>query len=233
MTDFIRIKPNIPKTNGMAVSDVTEFVLKRPMLVPAVMLLQCCCLTYLSESALPFLISAGILVITGLIACLKRNLTLMFCVLISLLLVFLSGIRILSVLSTEIPVSSDEFHTGIVISCERKLSGKTGITAVIGGVRVDLTADNVSDPAFPAPGMCFTASGKFKEPDSPGNPGEFEALVDFKDPSVDFMLSFRKRPEPSAPDNDIELPLEGTGDTIPDTGRVVSLDEFRKRKKND
>ena len=173
MTDFIRIKLNIPKTNGMAVSDVTERVLKRPMLVPAVMLLLCCCLTYLSESALPLLISAGILVITGVIAYLKRNLTLMFCVLISLLLVFVSCIRILSVLSTEIPVISDEFHTGIVISCERKLSGKNSITAVIGGVRVDLTADNVSDPAFPAPGMCFTASGKFKEPDSPGNPGEF------------------------------------------------------------
>lgn len=59
----------------------------------------------------------------------------------------------------------------------------------------------------------------------------FSALVEFKDPSVDFMLSFHKRPNMVAPDNDIELPLEGTGDTIPDTGRVVSLDEFRKRKK--
>lgn len=59
----------------------------------------------------------------------------------------------------------------------------------------------------------------------------FSALVEFKDPSVDFILSFNKRPKPSAPDNDIELPLEGTGDTIPDTGRVVSLDEFRKKMK--
>ena len=59
----------------------------------------------------------------------------------------------------------------------------------------------------------------------------FSALVEFKDPSVDFMLSFHKGPERNAPDNDIELPLDGTGDTIPDDGRVVSLDEFRKRKK--
>ncbi len=58
----------------------------------------------------------------------------------------------------------------------------------------------------------------------------FSALVEFKDPSVDFMLSFHKQATQSAPDNDIELPLDGTGDTIPDTGRVVSLDEFRKRK---
>ena len=58
----------------------------------------------------------------------------------------------------------------------------------------------------------------------------FSALVEFKDPSVDFMLSFQKRPETPAADNDIELPLDGTGDTVPDTGRIVSLDEFRKRK---
>lgn len=58
----------------------------------------------------------------------------------------------------------------------------------------------------------------------------FSALVEFKDPSVDFMLSFNRPSGAPAPDNDIELPLDGTGDTIPDTGRVVSLDEFRKRK---
>ncbi|MCR5194609.1 MAG: hypothetical protein K6B71_03765 [Alphaproteobacteria bacterium] len=60
----------------------------------------------------------------------------------------------------------------------------------------------------------------------------FSALVEFKDPSVDFMLSFhQKAKDTSAPDNDIELPFEGSGNTIPDDGRVVSLDEFRKRKK--
>ncbi len=60
----------------------------------------------------------------------------------------------------------------------------------------------------------------------------FSALVEFKDPSVDFMLSFHhKAKDTSAPDNDIELPFEGSGNTIPDDGRVVSLDEFRKRKK--
>lgn len=58
----------------------------------------------------------------------------------------------------------------------------------------------------------------------------FSALVEFKDPSVDFILSFEKRPEQIAPNNDIELPLEETPGTIPDNGRVVSLDEFRRRK---
>ena len=58
----------------------------------------------------------------------------------------------------------------------------------------------------------------------------FSALVEFKDPSVDFMLSFQNKAKEPAPNNDIELPLDGNGDTIPDNGRVVSLDEFRRRK---
>ncbi len=57
----------------------------------------------------------------------------------------------------------------------------------------------------------------------------FSALVEFKDPSVDFMLSFHPRVAPSA-GNDMELPLEEKPGTIPDEKRVVSLDEFRKNK---
>ena len=57
----------------------------------------------------------------------------------------------------------------------------------------------------------------------------FSALVEFKDPSVDFMLSFHPRVAPSA-GNDMELPLEEKPGTVPDEKRVVSLDEFRKNK---
>ena len=57
----------------------------------------------------------------------------------------------------------------------------------------------------------------------------FSALVEFKDPSVDFMLSFHPRVAPSA-GNDMELPLEEKPGTVPDEKRVVSLDELRKNK---
>ena len=57
----------------------------------------------------------------------------------------------------------------------------------------------------------------------------FSALVEFKDPSVDFMLSFHPKNIPAA-DNDMELPLDEKPDTVPDNGRVVSLDEFRKKR---
>ncbi len=58
----------------------------------------------------------------------------------------------------------------------------------------------------------------------------FDALVEFKDPSVDFMLSFHPKSAPLA-DNDMELPLDERPGSVPDTGRIVSLDEFRKNRK--
>lgn len=57
----------------------------------------------------------------------------------------------------------------------------------------------------------------------------FSALIEFKDPSTDFMLSFQPKTSPSA-GNDMELPLDEKPNTVPDDKRVVSLDEFRKRK---
>ena len=57
----------------------------------------------------------------------------------------------------------------------------------------------------------------------------FSALVEFKDPSVDFMLSFHPKGNAAA-DNDMELPLDEKPGSVPDKGRVVSLDEFRKKR---
>jgi hypothetical protein len=57
----------------------------------------------------------------------------------------------------------------------------------------------------------------------------FAALVEFKDPSSDFILSFQPKAGQTA-GNDLELPLEEKTDSVPDTGRVVSMDDFRKKK---
>ncbi len=59
----------------------------------------------------------------------------------------------------------------------------------------------------------------------------FSALVEFKDPSTEFMLSFRPQQNTTQKrEENIELPLEEKPGTVPDDKRVVSLDEFRKRK---
>lgn len=57
----------------------------------------------------------------------------------------------------------------------------------------------------------------------------FSALIEFKDPSVDFMLSFQPKVAPSA-GNDMELPLEEKLSPESDDKRVVSLEDFRKKK---
>lgn len=59
----------------------------------------------------------------------------------------------------------------------------------------------------------------------------FSALVEFKDPTTEFMLSFQTRQQASEQRIDnIELPLEEKPGTVPDDKRVVSLDEFRKKR---
>lgn len=56
----------------------------------------------------------------------------------------------------------------------------------------------------------------------------FSALVEFKDPSADFMLSFDGDAPAKVAGNDMELPLE---EKPKDTMRIVSLDDFRRTKK--
>lgn len=57
----------------------------------------------------------------------------------------------------------------------------------------------------------------------------FNSILEFKDPSVDFMLSFQNTDVQTA-GNDLELPLEEKVISTTDTKRVVSLDDFRKNK---
>jgi len=60
----------------------------------------------------------------------------------------------------------------------------------------------------------------------------FSSLVEFKDPSTDFMLSFyQPQADEKTASNNIELPLEENPNSIKDDKRVVSLEEFRQRKK--
>lgn len=59
----------------------------------------------------------------------------------------------------------------------------------------------------------------------------FAALIEFKDPSADFMLSFHPKSNEAA-DNDMELPLEEKNEPVSTNKKIVSLDDFRKNKKN-
>lgn len=82
---------------------------------------------------------------------------------------------------------------------------------------------NISDDEF---GVTLTFDGRPFYVRIP-----FASLVEFKDPSVDFILQFNPQPGNDAGHN-LELPLDESGQVAKQTGddkRVVSLDEFRKK----
>lgn len=81
---------------------------------------------------------------------------------------------------------------------------------------------NVSDDEF---GVTLTFDGRpfyIRVP--------FDAMLEFKDTSVDFILNFQPKDSMNA-GNDLQLPLEESNET-PDDGRVISLDEYRRRRKS-
>ncbi|MDR2412849.1 MAG: ClpXP protease specificity-enhancing factor SspB [Rickettsiales bacterium] len=57
----------------------------------------------------------------------------------------------------------------------------------------------------------------------------FASLIEFKDPSVDFMLSFQPSSQQAA-GNDMELPLDEPRPNLSDGKKVVNLDEFKRSK---
>jgi hypothetical protein len=79
---------------------------------------------------------------------------------------------------------------------------------------------NVSDDEF---GVTLTFDGRpfyIRVP--------FDAMLEFKDTSVDFILAFQPKEALDA-GNDLELPLDPAASA--DASRIISLDEYRKRRK--
>ena len=58
----------------------------------------------------------------------------------------------------------------------------------------------------------------------------FSALVEFKDNAKQAAYNENVKQQSANNETNIELPLEEKPGTVPDDKRVVSLDEFRKRK---
>ncbi|MCL2749174.1 MAG: ClpXP protease specificity-enhancing factor SspB [Alphaproteobacteria bacterium] len=82
---------------------------------------------------------------------------------------------------------------------------------------------NVSDEEF---GVTLTFDGRPFYIRIP-----YDSMVEFKDPSVDFMLQFHPQTQMDA-GNDLELPLDADSPKpAQDDGRIISLDDYRKHRK--
>ena len=175
MKDFNRIIRNIPKDAfGLKTEDAMERFEKRPLLIPSVILFTACCLTFLTASLLPVVFIMTILMFLVIFAAKKRNVTWLFGFVLCFFAVAFCGFRILTVLNAEMPPDREGIYTGTIVSCERKLSGTERVTAKIGGVNVELRFGKDVNPQETVVGACFATTGKMREPDSGGNPGEFD-----------------------------------------------------------
>ena len=189
MTDFNRIKLNIPRmTEDNAVCEALNRSELRPLLMPAVVLFAACILTYCTVSKLPLIILAGILVICCVLSLIKRDQIRFFGTILTLILIVICSVRILSVLLAPIPADNGGIYEGTVISCESKLSGSRRMTARIGDVYAELRFDEDLDQTGLTAGVNFSASGIFKEPVSPGNPGEFDYPAYLKSKGVRYLF---------------------------------------------
>lgn len=105
--------------------------------------------------------------------------------------------------------------TGVVIPDFLRLRYPETMTIVL---QHSFTNLNVSDNEF---GVTLTFDGRpfyIRVP--------YDSLLEFKDPSTDFMMQFHPRTQTAG--NDLELPLNA--DKTDDSARVVSLDAFRKKR---
>lgn len=200
MTDFIRIIRNIPRNeNPLSVSSVTERLLNRPLMVPSVAIFSSCIVTYITGSLMPFCILSALFLASGVFAAVRKDLKLFFCLVMSMILMISGSLRMFFVLNAACPDTDEGYCYGTVIWLNRKLSGKDQITADINGVRCSIRFEGDIEVPSVCSGTCFKASGQFEEPESPGNPGEFDYKKSLRSKGVRYIFhadSFTVMKEP-------------------------------------
>lgn len=189
MTDFNRIKQNIPRTTAYhTVSETAERSYRRPLMLPVLLLFASCRLTYALVSWKILIAATLIIAVTGVFFLIKREITYFIGLVLTLILIIICCTRMLSVLNAKLPSEIYGGYTGIVVSSDIRLSGTRKITARFGDVNAELRADDGLDLSYLEPGVCFKASGKFKEPAPPGNPGEFDYPLYLKSKGIMYLF---------------------------------------------
>lgn len=175
MTDFNRTGPIIPRTRAdILMPCVSERLINRPLLMPALILFAACYMTFLAGNLIPLCLSALIILSACVFSLKKHQTNLFLCSLTSLILIAFSCLRMNAVLNAAVPESTEDVFIGTVISCERKLAGTNRIIIETEGVRAELKLDEETDPSKIKAGQTLKITGRFKEPVKPGNPGEFD-----------------------------------------------------------
>ena len=157
-------------------ANLGQALIKRPLLLPAVLLLSCSFLSYMSGSLVPSICLC--LLVICLCICYARksngfNVFLIGIMLCSILLY--SGFYISSRLNAVQDLGQDEFCCRIT-GLSRDLAGDTDVVVKLDGGAYAVLKYYGSDSRFSTLGSGDTliVTGKVKEPEKAGNPGEFD-----------------------------------------------------------
>lgn len=149
---------------------------RRPLLLPAVLLITCCMLSFWSESVIPAAFMCVVVVFVG-VSCwqLKKNANALFLALIICLMLLNSGFYISSRLNAREDTGNTEFLCRIT-SVSRDMSGDIDVTVRLKGGAYCVLKYYGKDPLYKnlKSGDVILVQGKIKEPRKAGNPGEFD-----------------------------------------------------------
>ena len=164
---------------------------KRPLLVPAVLLMLCSTLSYLSESVVPAAVMCALTVFAGLCHMrIKKNADAVFPVIIISLILLNSGFYISSRLNAREDLDNTEFRCRVT-SVSREMSGDTDVVVRLDGGAYSVLKYYGSDAGFAAlkSGDILRLQGKIKEPRRAGNPGEFDYREYLKKQGILYVIT--------------------------------------------
>ena len=164
---------------------------KRPLLIPASLLMVCCLFSFLFHSLIPcFLISAFIILFCVLYFRRRKAVNALFAgILISSMLVY-SGFSISSKLNAFADTGQAEYRCRVTF-VSRDLSGGIDVVARLDEGAYCILKYYGDDPVFAQirNGDLLFVEGKLKEPEKAGNPGEFDYREYLKKQGIRYILT--------------------------------------------
>lgn len=149
---------------------------KRPLLLPAVSLITCCILSFMSESVIPSL-SMSVLVIIAVIWHWRhhKSANAVFTGIFVIFILIYSGFYISSRLNAREDLGNTEFLCRVT-SASRDMSGGSDVVVRLEGGAYCVLKYYGKDPVYGTlrSGDIILVQGKIKEPRKAGNPGEFD-----------------------------------------------------------
>ena len=151
-------------------------VSKRPLLLPAVSLITCCILSFLSESVVPSLVMSVLVIITAIWHWRHhKSANAVFTGIFVIFMLIYSGFNISSRLNASENLGKTEFLCRVT-SESRDISGGSDVVVRLEGGAYCVLKYYGKDPVYGSlrSGDVILVQGKIKEPGKAGNPGEFD-----------------------------------------------------------